>query len=272
MIAALRCPRCHGELSLVSGALRCTHAHNFDIARQGYVFLGTGKKLPEGDTAPMIEARCDFLGKGHFAVLLAAVAAAATGGLIVDLGAGPGHYLAAVLRRHEDAVGLAFDVSKPALRRAARIHPRAGAVLADTWSPLPLADSCADVVLNIFAPRNGEQMLRVLRPGGLVIVVTPEPDHLIELRQRLGLLAVHESKQERLAASLRGFTQRTEQVMRWRMQLPALDARNLVMMGPNAFHEGNRDPAAMAVTAAVRLSTWTGQPLPSLPAGRDTGR
>ena len=63
------------------------------------------------------------------------------------------------------AQGLAFDVTKPALRRAARAHPRVGAVLADTWGPLPLADGSADVLLNVFAPRNGPEMRRVLRPG-----------------------------------------------------------------------------------------------------------
>ncbi len=272
MIGALRCPVCQTGLSPHSGALRCEHAHSFDLARQGYVFLGTGKKLPEGDSAQMIEARCAFLGSGHFAPLTAAVAQASRSGLIVDLGAGPGHYLAEILQRHEAAQGLAFDVSKAALRRAARAHPRAGAVLADTWGVLPLHDDSADVLLNVFAPRNGQEMLRVLRPAGLLIVVTPEPGHLAELRQRLGLLKVDESKQERLAITLQGFTQLTETVLSWPMELSATDARNLVLMGPNAFHEGDRHPEAMTVTASVRLSTWTGRPLPTRRAARDAGR
>nr|WP_239124456.1 methyltransferase domain-containing protein [Rhizocola hellebori] len=269
MIAALRCPICQSGLSPSPRALRCEHAHSFDLAKQGYAFLGTGKRLPEGDNAAMIEARCDFLGKGHFAPLTTAVAQAARSGLVVDLGAGPGHYLAAVLQRHHDAQGLAFDVSKAALRRAARAHPRAGAVLADTWGQLPLADGCVDVLLNIFAPRNGEQMRRVLRPDGQLVVVTPEPGHLLELRQRLALLNVDESKQQRLAASLSGFSQLTDEVLSWPMELSAHDARQLVLMGPNAFHEGDREPGAMTVTASVRLSTWTGRPLPTRPAAHD---
>src|SRR6185436_12546810 len=105
--------------------------------------------------------RCAFLASGHFAPLIEAVAQAANSGLIVDLGAGPGHYLAEVLKRHDAAQGLAFDVSKPALRRAARAHPRAGAVLADTWGPLPVADAAAALILNVFAPRNGAEFRRV---------------------------------------------------------------------------------------------------------------
>ena len=69
--------------------------------------------------------------------------------------------------------GLALDVSKAAARRAARAHPRAGAVVADVWRGLPVADGCADLVLNVFAPRNGAEFHRVLRPGGTLVVVTP---------------------------------------------------------------------------------------------------
>ncbi len=272
MIAALRCPVCHYGLSAPPGALRCESGHSFDLAKQGYAFLGTGKKLPEGDSAAMVEARCAFLEAGHFAPLAEAVARAATGHLIVDLGAGPGHYLAAALHRHQTAEGLAFDVSKPALRRAARAHRRAGAVLADTWGSLPLADASVDTVLNIFAPRNGAEMARVLRPSGVLVVVTPQPEHLSELRERLGLLTIDETKQERLAQTLQGFTPLGEEMLEWRMRLSAADARHLVLMGPNAFHEGDRDPGAMEVTASVRLSTWRGRPLPSPPAARDAGR
>lgn len=272
MIAALRCPLCRDGFSPQPGALRCGNGHHFDLAKQGYVFLGTGKKLPEGDTATMVEARCAFLGAGHFAPLTEAVAQAAAGDLIVDLGAGPAHYLAAALHRHEAAQGLAFDVSKPALRRAARAHPRGGAVLADTWGSLPLADASVDTILNIFAPRNGSEMLRVLRPDGLLVVVTPQPEHLGELRERLGLLAVDESKQERLSQALQGFTLVSEAAIEWRMDLRADAARDLVLMGPNAFHAGDRDPGPMRVTASVRLARWKGRPLPSRPAARDAGR
>ncbi|HCT81633.1 MAG TPA: hypothetical protein DGG94_20500 [Micromonosporaceae bacterium] len=272
MIAALRCPLCHKPLEPAGSNLRCAAGHSFDVAKQGYVHLGTGKKLPEGDTAQMIEARSAFLAKGHFAPLQTALAATAPAGLIVDLGAGPGHYLAAILEEHENAQGIAFDVSKPALKRAARAHPRAGAVLADTWGELPLADDSVDVLLNIFAPRNGVQMRRVLRPDGLLIVVTPEQDHLIELREELGLLTVDESKQERLSNTLRDFVMDQDNRIRWQMQLSAEDAEQLVAMGPNAFHGRAKSPRNLAVTGSVRLSTWKGRPLPNPRADRDAAQ
>ena len=135
-------------------------------------------------------------------------------------------------------------MSKAALRRAARAHPRAGAVLADTWGSLPLADGSVDVLLNIFAPRNGDEMRRVLRPGGLLVVVTPEPGHLRRAAAAAGAARRWTSpNRSAWPPPCSGFTQLSEQVLTWPMELSAADARNLVLMGPNAFHEGDRDPA-----------------------------
>ena len=70
MIAALRCPICHQRLAPTGTSLKCQRGHSFDIARQGYVHLGTGGKLPAGDTAEMVEAREAIQsGEGLFAPL-----------------------------------------------------------------------------------------------------------------------------------------------------------------------------------------------------------
>jgi 23S rRNA (guanine745-N1)-methyltransferase len=54
-------------------------------------------------------------------------------GLVVDVGAGTGHHLAAVLDALTAHHGVALDVAKAAARRAARAHPRAAAVVCDVW-------------------------------------------------------------------------------------------------------------------------------------------
>lgn len=272
MIAALRCPLCRQPLNQVPGALRCADGHSFDLAKQGYIFLGTGKALPLGDTAAMVEARLAFLQSGHFAPLLQAVAARAHGNLIVDLGSGPGTYLAYALDHVTQAQGLAFDVSKPALKRAARLSPRLGAVLADTWREIPLRDGAADCVLNVFAPRNGPEMHRILHPTGTLLVVTPDPDHLVELRQELGLLSVDESKPDRLAATLSEFVLVDRETLTWQMDLSAEEATWLVHMGPNAFHAAGAIEGGRRVTASVSVITWKGRPLPSPAAPHDAVR
>ncbi|MDI1459966.1 methyltransferase domain-containing protein [Catellatospora sp. KI3] len=294
LIGALRCPLCAAPLARAETALRCPAAHSFDLSRHGYAHLGTGRKLPEGDTPAMVAARTRTLPTlyGPLAEAVDHELMDVFGGvfppwhrdqqsegapLVVDLGAGTGFYLARVLEGWGEAGGLAFDVSKAALRQAAKAHPRAGAVLADTWGTLPLADGCADLVLNVFAPRNGDEMRRVLGDGGLLLVATPTGDHLGELRAALPLLKVDEAKERRLPASLPQFRQTGARTVRWTMDLSREQALDLVGMGPSAHHVdlsglGGQLPDRMEVTAGVFLSTWTGRPLPSRPAGRGTRR
>ncbi|RAO21293.1 23S rRNA (guanine(745)-N(1))-methyltransferase [Micromonospora noduli] len=278
----LRCPVCGEPLTEATagttGALRCPRRHSFDIARQGYVNLLAGRAPHVGDSAEMVAARADFLAAGHYDLISAALSDAATEAagrlrasptpdfgaypLVVDAGAGTGRYLGAVLAALPDAVGLALDVSKPALRRAARAHPRAAAALADTWQRLPLADASTAVLLNVFAPRNGPEFHRVLDPAGALLVVTPDTDHLAELVDVLGLLRVDPDKADRVAASLGGhFTPVSSAVHRAELALTRPDVATLVGMGPSAWHT---DRAALAtrlaalpepvrVTVAVRL-------------------
>ena len=120
----------------------------------------------------MVAAREAFLAAGHFDPVIAAVTAAAeralaaaSAGGVVELGAGTGVQLADVLDRHPERVGLAIDRSRPAARRAARAHPRLGAVVCDVWRGLPVRSGAAALVLNAFAPRNGPEIARVLHPS-----------------------------------------------------------------------------------------------------------
>ncbi|MEV0154831.1 putative RNA methyltransferase [Micromonospora sp. NPDC050686] len=285
----LRCPVCGDPLAEATAgtarALRCPRRHSFDIARQGYVNLLAGRAPHVGDSAEMVAARADFLAAGHYAPVATALADAARrvlhrpapvtpapagrpGGagpgcpLVADAGAGTGWYLAAVLAALPDAVGLALDVAKPALRRAARAHPRAAAALADTWQRLPLADGSTTVLLNVFAPRNGAEFRRVLDPAGALLVVTPAEEHLAELVGPLDLLRVDPAKADRVAGSLGGhFTEESSAVHRARLALTRTEVATLVGMGPSAWHT---DPARLAeriaalpepatVTLAVRL-------------------
>ncbi|MFC5822389.1 putative RNA methyltransferase [Nonomuraea insulae] len=159
-----------------------------------------------------------------------------TAPLIIDAGAGTGHYLAAALDVVNHGIGMAFDVSKHAVRRAARVHPRAGAFVADVWRPLPIRSGVADVVIDVFAPRNGPEFKRVLRPDGVAVVVTPAPEHLSPLVEELGLLSVDEEKERRVARSLEGFTESGRRSIEFEMTLGHSDIAQVVGMGPSAWH------------------------------------
>lgn len=265
IVERLRCPVCGDRLSAggaAGGALRCPAGHSFDLARQGYVDLTAGRLTHAGDTAEMLAARQALLEAGHFRVLTEALEAAVgdrVPGLVVDAGAGTGHHLAALLDARTHDVGLAVDVSKPALRRAARAHPRLGAVRADVWRGLPVADGAATIVLNVFAPRSGAEFHRILRPDGTLVVATPAAEHLRELVAAADLVRVDPAKAERLSATLSPwFTPVGRRRYAWPLRLTPAEARAVVAMGPSAWHDGpDRVPAdPMTVTAAVEVSRW----------------
>lgn len=269
LAALTACPVCRGDLRAGDRTLRCAAGHAFDLARQGYVNLLTGRAAGTADTAGMVAARAAFLDGGWYSRLaghLAARAAAlAPEGPVVDAGAGTGHYLAAVLDGCGAGTGLAMDASKYAARRAARAHPCAVAAVADVWRGLPVRTGVASVVLNVFAPRNAEEFARVLAPGGVLLVATPGPGHLAELVAAAGMLDVDARKDARLAASLSGRFVPVERVtvdMALRMGRTA--AEQAVLMGPSAHHLSPADvgrrlaalPEPIEATASVVVSAW----------------
>jgi 23S rRNA (guanine745-N1)-methyltransferase len=217
----------------------------------------------------MVAARTELLESGRYAALtddLVAVVPAGVG-TVVDVGTGTGHYVAAVLAARPGAHGLGLDLSVAACRRAARAHPRLGVVAADAWRGLPVPDGRVDVLLSVFSPRNAGEFVRVLRPGGSVITVTPRPDHLIELRDALGLLGVEADKETRLGDAFRraGLRPVEQRAVESRDQWQTADAVRSIMMGPNAFHttadEVRRAVSRLAwpqpVTVACRIIRWT---------------
>lgn len=265
VVGALRCSVCSKPLHAEGRSLRCGRGHSFDIAKQGYVnLLRAGVDAGTADTSEMVAARADFLATGRYAPLaeLLADVVETTGNpeFVVDAGAGTGYYLAGVLDRVESAWGLALDVSAPALRRAAKAHPRIGAVVWNLWEPWPVADGAADVVLDVFAPRNPAEFHRVLRPDGLLAVATPGAGHLRELVTELGLLDIAGDKTDRVADSLADhFEPAGVETARHTAELEADEVRRLVLMGPNAHHlhrdglGGKLDALTGAMTVTVEF-------------------
>lgn len=275
ILPLLRCPSCGAELATAPGALRCPRRHSFDVARHGYVSLLTGTRATSGDDGPMARARRDFLAADRYAPIrdtvadLAGESAGAADGArppatVVDVGCGTGYYLAGVLDAMPGAVGLGLDTSAHALRTAAKAHERAAAATWDVFRPFPIASEQVDVVLDVFAPRNPAEFHRVLRPGGVLLVVRPFGGHLAELRSQVaGMVTVDPDKEERLHQALDPYFEaaRTEEV-EYTTPLTRQEAVDLVLMTPSARHVteaelNDEDTLPSEVTVSVLATAYS---------------
>lgn len=269
VVDLLVCPLCRQPFTMADGrVLRCTRSHAFDVARQGYVNLLATPAPRNADNSAMVMARERFLSGGSYRQIADRVeeqVADHPHARALEVGAGTGYYLSRLLDVWPTSRGLALDVSVAAARRAARAHPRLGSIVADGWRPLPVADGSIDLVLDVFAPRNAEEFARVLTDGGVVVTVTPEPEHLAEIRTPLGLLEIQPDKRGQLRDTLAVFTETSSSTLTYPISLTAASLHDLVAMGPNAFHL--TEPAIvdlismvvtpLTVTVAVRVSVWS---------------
>ena len=185
----LRCPLCGGAFSKKDNSLVCGKRHCYDIARQGYVNFVPGQK-DMFYKKELFEARAAVFAAGIYAPVVARLSdvlsryAPGENPVIVDAGCGEGYYTKAVCpERAMTRIG--FDLSKDAVKLAARGEKTAAFFAADL-KRIPLADGCADAVLDIFTPADYSEFKRILKPDGVLIKLAPRSGYLKELREAAG--------------------------------------------------------------------------------------
>ena len=194
-IELLRCPLCGGAFTRRENSLVCDRRHTYDIARQGYVNFVPGQR-DMFYKKELFEHRAQAFAAGVYAPVVQRLTQALErhvpderpmpGGrpVIVDAGCGEGYYTRAVCPGRA-MTRLGFDLSKEAVRLAARGEKEAAFFAADL-AHIPLADGCADAVLDIFTPANYAEFRRILRPGGVLVKLAPRSGYLQELRGAAG--------------------------------------------------------------------------------------
>ncbi len=238
-----RCPVCGQALTLLPGRLTCGRGHSFDLAREGYVnLLPVQKKHAKspGDSPLMVEARRRFLAGGHYALFARALSQLAAGLArpgqpfrVMDAGCGEGYYdralLPALQKKTDQALLLGFDISKEAVRLAARAQKEEVAFAVASCFSAPVRDGWADLALNVFAPFARQEYLRVLRPGGYLIYAVPGPDHLFGLKEVLYQTPYRNPCQE---VEYPGFVQRDDLPVSGRIALTGQQIPDLFAMTP----------------------------------------
>lgn len=188
----LACPvaGCRRPLRREGGGLRCARAHAFDLARSGYVNLlqpRDRRSARPGDAPAALAARSRLLARGVEAAIttaLAALVAPDSAGAVLDVGCGEGDFVATVAGR-SGAEGHGLDLAVGAIDAAARSHPALHWVVANADRVLPYADGSFSRLTSINARRNPAEFRRVLRDDGVLLLVVPASDDLVELREHV---------------------------------------------------------------------------------------
>ena len=274
----LICPVCERELRSEPGTLVCPSGHSFDVAREGYVNL-----LPpqhrvrgiEGDSLAMLQARRRFLESGHYRPLLDQLVAevgscladsdvarsdADRGACVLEVGCGEGYYIGSIAERLKGRAGatpvfMGADISKSAVRLASRRYHHARFIVADVRRRIYVQTGSANVLLDVFAPRDASEFARVVPPGGAAIVVIPSEAHLASLRTALGLLDIQEDKEAHVREQLRdGFGLADRKELRYPMELSADSAMDVMRMGPSSRHRTEDSAALMGDSIATEAA------------------
>jgi len=186
-----RCPSCGQALEASDDRLLYPAHHSFDRSREGYVnLLPVQKKRSKhpGDSLEMVLGRRAI----HDALLYQPLAETLCDVMfarpqirtLLDVGCGEGFYAGVLSRRLPHLAIYGVDVSKPAIKLAAKTYPHHQYAVASSRD-LPVMTSAFDMALCVFSPCNDAEISRVLRPGSFYLEVGPGPEHLWQLKSAL---------------------------------------------------------------------------------------
>lgn len=255
------CPVCGERLSRADGSMVCPAGHCYDISRRGYVNLlmsQSSSKKRHGDDAEMVAARTEFLSLGLYGKLRDRVTelvcgALPCGGTVADIGCGECYYTENI-KNALDAKGIkcdiyGIDISKKALDAAGKRKCGISLAVASAFS-IPLADGCADVIINLFAPHEPRQFCRIAKEGATLIRVFPLGRHLWELK-----CAVYDDPYENEIDTLdfEGFSLVGKEEMKYEIALSSRkQIQNLFTMTPYCYKTSAADREKLNVLSSLK--------------------
>ncbi len=183
----LVCPVCFSELVKTEKSYKCRQNHSFDMAKEGYVNLLSGRhKAGEliGDNRDMAKARRTFLEKGYYDFLAEALSERISGNdKVLDISCGEGYYTD-FFRRSSGASVYGFDISKEMIKLAAKKYKDITFFVANI-ARIPVKDESVDTAIQICAPFCEKEFARILKKDGCLYSVVPAKKHLWGLKDFL---------------------------------------------------------------------------------------
>jgi 23S rRNA (guanine745-N1)-methyltransferase len=262
---ALACPLDGLPLHRTGATWTCASGHSFDIASQGYTNLlpvQHKRSRDPGDSKEMVAARRRFLTAGFYQPIAAAVSRTVLTDLSVDAcsscldaGCGEGYYLrelAAAVPEEQTLALLGLDISKWAVLAAAKQDRRPAWVVGSN-AHLPVLPATLDRVLCLFGFPVYPEFARVLKPGGRLIQIDAEPNHLRELRE----IIYPSLKPERTVETPTpaGFSRLSTETLRFPIDLThAEQIADLLTMTPHLYRASAAGRAQAAALKALSLS------------------
>lgn len=258
MYNILVCPICGNKLTNEGKSFFCNgeRRHCFDIASSGYVNLCPSRHAG-GDPKEAVRSRTDFLEKGYYKPISDSLCGIISEILpcetIVDAGCGEGYYTNNISQSTKGYV-CGFDLSKSAVDAAAKSARRknisnVGFFVSGIFD-LPVADKSTDVITNIFAPCAETEFLRILKPNGVLIVVSSGKDHLMGLKR-----AIYDEvyPNEKRSDMPRTMTEMKKLRLTYEIDLDdEKDIRNLFAMTPYSYRTNERDHRKLLALSSIR--------------------
>jgi len=121
---------------------------------------------------------------------------------------------------------------------------------------VPMEDDSVDISLSVFAPRNGKEIERTMKEKGTLLVVSPSPLHLQELRSNEAkergviCLNIEDNKSERVEKQLKELTSlspiesssrsdsnSSSEIIERAVPMSSQDVQLLLKMGASGFHQ-----------------------------------
>ena len=182
----LICPKCKTKLNKIGNTYKCPNNHSYDISKYGYVNLLLSK-TNAGDDRIMVDARYNFLSKEYYLPLAKSINNVLSNyiqkdSFILDGGCGTGYYDSVIKRIYPNIIG--YDISKDAITKASKLNKDLIYFVASS-NDVPLESNLFDCIINIFTPTFEKEIVRLLKDDGILIIVAPKDNHLIELKKTI---------------------------------------------------------------------------------------